>query len=88
MLPAMTMHAQLKQFTLEDLNFGGNNYYNMSPKNMYITWWGDRLMYQDAEETGTVNMKTGERKMLFTLEEVNKASDGDKVRSIDRKSVV
>ncbi len=39
MLPAMTMHAQLKQFTLEDLNFGGNNYYNMSPKNMYITWW-------------------------------------------------
>lgn len=82
MLPAMTMHAQLKQFTLEDLNFGGNNYYNMSPKNMYITWWGDRLMYQDAEETGTVNMKTGERKMLFTLEEVNKASDGDKVRSM------
>ena len=26
-------YAQLKQFTLEDLNFGGNNYYNMTPKN-------------------------------------------------------
>ena len=30
------MAAQLKQFTLEDLNFGGNNYHNMRPKNMYL----------------------------------------------------
>ena len=29
---AMTASAQ-KQFTLEDLNFGGNNYHNMVPKN-------------------------------------------------------
>ena len=48
---SMTTAAQeLKQFTLEDLNFGGTNYRNMVPKNMYLTWWGDKLMYQDAEE--------------------------------------
>lgn len=51
---------QLKQFSLEDLNFGGTNYRNMIPANMYLTWWGDRLMYQDAEEWGTVDMKTGQ----------------------------
>ena len=35
-----TMSAQ-KQFTLEDLNFGGNNFHNMVPKNRYATWWGN-----------------------------------------------
>ncbi len=70
--PSMIM-AQLKQFTLEDLNFGGNNYRNMSPKNMYLTWWGDRLMYQDAEECGFVDMKTGEKESLITVDDVNAA---------------
>ncbi|MBO5186029.1 MAG: DPP IV N-terminal domain-containing protein [Prevotella sp.] len=82
MTPLMATLAQQKQFTLEDLNFGGNNYYNMSPKNMYLTWWGDVLMYQDAEETGTVDMKTGEKKTLFTLDDVNGAWSGDKMRSM------
>ncbi len=63
---------QLKQFSLEDLNFGGTNYRNMIPANMYLTWWGDRLMYQDAEEWGTVDMKTGCKTKVATLEEVNK----------------
>ncbi len=76
------MNAQLKQFTLEDLNFGGNNYYNMSPKNMYVTWWGDILMYQDAEEAGTLDIKTGAKKPVLTLDDVNRALGGDdKMRS-------
>ena len=47
---ASVMSAQNKQFTLEDLNFGGTNYHNMIPKNMYLAWWGDQLMELDAEE--------------------------------------
>jgi len=43
-----------KLFTLEDLNFGGNNYRNLQPPYLWLTWWGDQLMYQDAEEGGTV----------------------------------
>lgn len=35
--------AQLKSFTLEDLNFGGNNYRNMMPKNKFTTWWATSL---------------------------------------------
>ena len=32
---AMAANAQNKLFTLEDLNFGGKNYWKMSPKNQY-----------------------------------------------------
>ena len=43
--------AQLKQFSLEDLNFGGNNYYNMSPKNRYTAWWGETLVHNDYDKS-------------------------------------
>ena len=35
-----------KQFTLEDLNFGGKNFYNMRPEARYLTWWGGKLVRQ------------------------------------------
>lgn len=75
------MQAQLKQFTLEDLNFGGTNYRNMTPRNMFVAWWGDRLMYQDAEEFGTVDMKTGAKKAVATLDDINKVLGTDKMHS-------
>ena len=69
-LPHLSMTAQEeKLFTLEDLNFGGNNYRNMLPKNQWLTWWGNQLMYQDAEEGG-MQETNGKRKTLFTLKEV------------------
>ena len=69
-LPYLPMTAQEeKLFTLEDLNFGGNNYRNMLPKNLWLTWWGDQLMYQDAEEGG-MQETSGERKAFFTLKDV------------------
>lgn len=42
---AMTMcaNAQLKQFTLEDLNFGGKNYREMSPKRPRLWWDGNEI---------------------------------------------
>ena len=67
---SMSMIAQDKLFTLEDLNYGGTNYRRMLPKNVYITWWGDQLMYQDAEEGGTIAQDKS-RTTLFTLDEVN-----------------
>ena len=31
-----------KSFTLEDLMPGGNNYFNLQPKNLHgLKWWGD-----------------------------------------------
>ena len=70
---SINMSAQEeKLFTLEDLNFGGNNYRNMQPKNRWYAWWGDELIRTDVEECYLVNKKTGKEKLLFTLDEVNR----------------
>ncbi len=72
MLSIMTASAQQKEFTLEDLNFGGNNYHNMTPKNRYLTWWGDQLVRLDVEECSIVDKKTGKEKPLFTVDDISK----------------
>jgi dipeptidyl-peptidase-4 len=71
MLSATTMRAQNKLFTLEDLNFGGTNYANLRPQNMWLTWWGEKLVQTDVEECYTIDTKTGKKTKLFTLDEVN-----------------
>ena len=86
-LISLPMNAQVKNagqasshskklFTLEDLNYGGRNFHNFQPENLWLTWWGDQLMYQDAEEGGTIEAKTekGTTKVkkhtLFTLSDL------------------
>ena len=66
-----TMSAQDKLFTLEDLNYGGNNYANLRPKNMWLTWWGDKLVNTDVEACYLIDKKTGEKTVLFTLDDIN-----------------
>ena len=74
----LNMSAQDKKlFTLEDLNFGGNNYRNLQPENKWFTWWGDELIRTDVEECYIVDKKTGKEQLLFTLDEVNKWADSD-----------
>ena len=68
----MSVKAQTKEFTLEDLNFGGNNYHNMVPKNRYMAWWGDELIHTDVEECAVINKNTGKETTLFTFDEVCK----------------
>ena len=60
-----------KSFTLEDLNFGGKNYHNMSPKNRWCTWWGDQLVRQDADACYLVNKTTGKETKLFGKNDIN-----------------
>ena len=79
-IPA-TMSAQDKKlFTLEDLNFGGTNYANLRPQNMWLTWWGEKLIETGVEECKVIDSKTGKRTLLFTLGDINKwaGSDDDK----------
>jgi dipeptidyl-peptidase-4 len=63
------MQAQGRLFTLEDLNYGGNNFYNLQPRNLYTTWWGDELMFLDADEGGRLD-KDGQRTTLFSLNDI------------------
>ena len=70
-LITMNAAAQLKQFSLEDLNFGGTNYPNMIPEYRNITWWGDELVLRNAEECKLVNKANGKETTLFTEAQLN-----------------
>lgn len=74
-----------KQFTLEDLNFGGTNYHNMVAKNRYTTWWGSQLVRLDADRCSLVNKTTGKEQPLFTLDQLNrwmKTDESTKIHSL------
>ena len=77
----LPMAAQ-KQFTLEDLNFGGTNYRNMIPQNRSLRWWGDQLVRIAADTCWTVNLKNGKEKVFLTRAQVNKWLGNDTVRSL------
>ena len=70
-LITMNAAAQLKQFSLEDLNFGGTNYHNMIPEYRNITWWGDELVLRNAEECKLANKANGKETTLFTEAQLN-----------------
>lgn len=69
-IPIMAQEPGNKQFTLEDLNFGGLNARKFVPENMFLTWWGDQLMYQDAEEAGIIE-EDGTKTPLLNIEDVD-----------------
>ena len=74
-----------KLFTLEDLNFGGTNFWNMRAETRYLTWWGDELIRQEVESVSIINKVKGTQKQLFTLNEINawaNLSGKDEVKSL------
>ena len=75
--PAMAQ--QTKQFTLDELMWGGSSYWQLQPKNLYANFWGDRLVELDVEEVKTLTDEKGRKvkqpQVLFTLDEVNAALD-------------
>ena len=82
-MSALTASAQ-KQFTLEDLNFGGKNYANMVPQNRTLRWWGDKLVHVTADTCWTVNLKNGKETLLLTRNQVNSwLNDGLQVNSLN-----
>lgn len=68
--------AQEKQFTLEDLNFGGRRYHEMSPERRYYEWWGDKLVRLDVFEVLEVDSKDMSREQrLFGSDELADLQD-------------
>ena len=78
----LPMTAQDKLFTLEDLNYGGANFHKFRPKNLQLTWWGDRLVRTDVEECYLVDVKTGREKLLFTLDQINQWAGSDDTKFV------
>ena len=87
MMCCMSALAQ-KQFTLEDLNFGGKNYANMVPQNRTLRWWGERLVRVSADSCWSVNLKNGKETLLFTRNEINQwlGNNNNKVSSLSYAS--
>lgn len=74
----MMMAQTKKSFSLDDLMWGGSNYWNIQPKNLNAVFWGDKLVEQDVEEVRLLTDEKGKRvesQVLFTLDEVNAAVD-------------
>ena len=75
--------AAQKQFTLEDLNFGGTNYANMIPQSRTYRWWGDQLVRLNADTCWTVDQKNGKEKVFITRAKLNKGLGADSVKSLN-----
>lgn len=85
----LTMSAQnkLKSPTLDDLMWGGSNYWNLQPKSVFTAWWGDALVQTDVTEVRLLNDEKGNPigksgKALFTSEAVNAVLDTARYGSI------
>ena len=80
LLCTMSMQAQNKKsFTLDDLMWGGENYWNIMPRNIYTGWWGNQLVELDAESARLY----GAAKPLFTTAEIEPLiSDATKGKGI------
>ncbi len=81
----MSTYAQTREFTLEDLNFGGKNYHNMTPENRYLSWWGDELIRTDVDECLLVDKATGEESKMFSADDLNEwggIAESEKILSL------
>ena len=66
--------AQKKSFTLENLLWGGDSYWNYQPKTFSTTWWGDKLVKQGVDNCKLLTDEKGRKTketVLFTLENIN-----------------
>ena len=82
-----TLMAQDKLFTLEDLNFGGSNYRNMTPQAKYYTWWGDMLVETGREACTGINPKTQKQQALLAIGDINANLDeSEKILRLDYAS--
>ena len=71
--------AQTKRsFTLEDIMWGGKDFWSHRPAGHFSTFWGDRMVELSVEEVKTLSDakgRLGKASTLFTLADVNAAID-------------
>lgn len=73
----MLMAQTQKQFSLDDLMWGGRTAHKFAVENRSLTWWGERLVRQDVEACYEVNLKTGRETPLLALDDLRKAGIAD-----------
>ena len=74
MITSVAWAQDKKSYTLEDVMPGGNNFYNLQPKNISgLKWWGDVCIKGGADQLVTVNTKNGKEETLLTLADAQEA---------------
>ena len=81
LLAATSMMAQTtkKSFTLDDLMPGGSTFWNLQPKYMFSTWWGEVPVELTVDEAKRMKSeKSNQDDILFTADDLN-AILGEKI---------
>ena len=74
-----------KSFTLDDLMWGGSNYWNLQPKSYSAAFWGDKLVKLSVDDAALAFNEKGKdagMKRLFTVEDVNAALDTARIGKV------
>lgn len=82
---APVMAQGKKSFSLDDLMWGGKNYWNLQPKNLYAAFWGDRLLELDVEDVKRLTDAKGRKaypETLMGIDAVNAAIDTAQVGKV------
>lgn len=79
LFPTAMMAQDRKAPTLDDLMWGGANYWNLQPRNTQTAWWGDALVKTDVDGATLLRNAKGKavtaKGQLFTAKEVNAVLD-------------
>lgn len=79
LFPTAMMAQDRKAPTLDDLMWGGSNYWNLQPRNTQTAWWGDALVKTDVDGATLLRNAKGKavtaKGQLFTAKEVNAVLD-------------
>ena len=60
-----------KSFTLNDLLGGGSTYWNVQPKYMFSTWWGEQPLELSVEQAQCIAADGSRSRVLFTADDLN-----------------
>ena len=85
LLPLSVMAQPKKSFTLDDLMWGGSNYWNIMPRSVFTAWWGDALVQTNVDDVRLLYDAKGrdaKKQVLFTADEVNAAIDREAMGSV------
>ena len=85
LLPLSVMAQPKKSFTLDDLMWGGSNYWNIMPRSVFTAWWGDALVQTNVDDVRLLYDAKGrdaKKQVLFTADEVNAAIDHEAMGNV------
>lgn len=83
----LTLMAQKKQFTLDDLIPGGSTYYSLQPENKYLTWWNDACIELGIDDCHFIDLEYGNQTENFLLNTLTRENINSILTAAERKPI-